>query len=98
MLSSVLNSERAAVPFVQKLSESKQHILLNKNRGEYGDNTVEKLSERLGVDPSVLGRLKLFAEKYPILAMWPKLTWSHFRILIPVEDDKTRLELTEMTA
>lgn len=73
----------------------KRHVLLNKDRAELGDRTIQKLGERLGVDPSVLGRLKLFAERYPVLATWPKLTWSHFRLLIPIEDDKTRLELTE---
>ena len=73
----------------------KRHVLLNKGRARLGDRTIEKLGSRLGVDPSVLGRLKLFAERYPVLATWPKLAWSHFRLLIPIEDDKTRLELTQ---
>ncbi len=73
----------------------RQHIFLNKGRAELGGRTIEKLGGQLGVDPSVLGRLKLFAEKYPVLATWPKLTWSHFRLLIPIEDDRTRLELTD---
>ena len=73
-----------------------QHIILNKNkRADLGERTVEKLAARIGVDQSVLQRCKRFADKYPVLATWPKLSWSHFRVLTPIEDDKTRLELTE---
>lgn len=73
-----------------------RHILLNKNkRADLGDHTIEKLAERVGVDQSVLQRCKQFAEKYPVLATWQKLTWSHFRVLITISDDKTRFELTQ---
>ncbi len=73
-----------------------RHILLNKNkRADFGDRTIAKLAERVGVHISVLRRCKLFAEKFPISAARHQLTWTHFRTLLPVEDDKTRLELTE---
>src|SRR3989338_3433734 len=73
-----------------------RYIILNKNkRADLGDRTIEKLAERIDIDQSVLQRCKLFSEKYPVLAARPKLTWTNYRILIPIEDDKTRLELTE---
>ncbi|MBI4430506.1 MAG: hypothetical protein HY587_02200 [Candidatus Omnitrophica bacterium] len=73
-----------------------KHIILNKNkRADLGDRTIEKLAERIDIDQSVLQRCKQFHEKYPVFATWQKLTWSHFRLLIPIEDDETRFELTE---
>src|SRR3989338_10970353 len=43
-----------------------RHILLNKERADLGDRTIEKLAKRVDVDVSVLQRCRKFAEKYPV--------------------------------
>ena len=71
-----------------------RHVRLNQGRAELGGKVIQKLGERLKIHPTVLRRSAQFAEKYPECATWRKLTWSHFRSLIAVSDDRTRLELT----
>ena len=74
------------------------HILTQKNRADYGSQVVERLSKDLEMNSSVLWRTIKFYERFPILAARPEsskslLTWTHYRSLITVSDDKKRLEL-----
>ena len=90
------NIEQEKVRTYWKAGEHIQkYILLNKTRADLGDRTIEKLAERIEVNKSILQRCRQFAEKYPVVATWRQLTWSHFRLLIPIFDEKTRLEMTE---
>lgn len=70
-------------------------VLRNKGRADYGRQVLLRLSEDLGIDQSVLQRSVRFAEQFPILARGPKLSWSHYRVLIPVEDEKKLFDLAE---
>ena len=62
------------------------HLLANRDRAGYGAKTVVRLSADLKVDRSVLQRCEKFYRAFPIWATWPKLTWAHFRTLLPIED------------
>ena len=68
-----------------------QDILKNKNRADYGDELLKKLSDKLTIDVSTLQRSIKFYETYPrISAARPKLDWTHYRALITVEDKRKR--------
>lgn len=66
------------------------YILENKERADYGENLFEKLADDLGIERTILQRSVKFYRTFPISASWHKLTWSHCRVLITVEDDERR--------
>ena len=70
-----------------------EYLLFNGERAEYGANTIQLLSDDLKIDRSVLGRCVKFYRAFPIWATWPKLTWAHFRELIPISAAKVRRTL-----
>jgi len=66
-------------------------------RAEYGKALLVELSSRLksdfgtGFDPSYLAKMRAFHLLFPILdALRPKLTWTHYRILLRVEKPDAR--------
>ena len=66
-------------------------------RAEYGQALVAELSSRLksefgkGFDPSNLAKMRAFYLTYPILdAVRPKLSWTHYRLLLQVEKPEAR--------
>jgi predicted nuclease of restriction endonuclease-like (RecB) superfamily len=66
-------------------------------RAEYGQQLLEKLSLRLskdfgkGFDPSNLWNMKGFYLAFPILdALRQELSWTHYRILLRINDEKER--------
>jgi predicted nuclease of restriction endonuclease-like (RecB) superfamily len=68
-----------------------------KNRAEYGKKLLESLSWRLrvdfgeGFDETNLRKIRQFYLIYPIRdALRLELTWTHYRILMRVEDSKAR--------
>jgi len=71
----------------------REHILLFKERADYGAKTIPKLAADVKVDRSVLHRCVRFFECFPIVATWPQLSWGHFRELIPIADPKQRRAL-----
>jgi len=71
----------------------REHVLLFKERADYGTKTIAKLAADVKVDRSVLHRCVRFFECFPIVATWPQLSWAHFRELIPVADAKERRAL-----
>lgn len=77
------------------------HILLNKDRADYGAKTVANIARDLSVDKTLLNRCVQFAKAYPrlpIVARGQQFSWSHYRKLIAIEDDRTRLLLERKTA
>src|SRR3989338_2430385 len=73
-----------------------EHILNHKGHAEYGGEVVKRLAKDLNVSETVLHRCIRFAQTYPrlpILATWPKFSWSHYRQLIAIPDNKRRLLL-----
>jgi endonuclease YncB( thermonuclease family) len=71
----------------------REHVLANQDRADYGAQTIPRLAADLKLDRSVLQRCDKFYRAFPIWATWPKLTWAHFRTLIPIADRKLRRSL-----
>ncbi|MDP2653252.1 MAG: DUF1016 N-terminal domain-containing protein [Candidatus Omnitrophota bacterium] len=76
-----------------------EHILRHESRSEhYGQEVVEKLSEDLTISVSTLWRCVQFARSFKILAARREslspLTWAHYRELITIPDEETRLSFT----
>ena len=72
-----------------------EHIFFQKGKADYGTRTVRRLAEELGIDSGELWRMVKFAQKFPILGRGLLLTWSHYRVLITIPDEKKRLEFAE---
>ncbi|MBI1977202.1 MAG: thermonuclease family protein [Candidatus Omnitrophica bacterium] len=72
-----------------------EHILHHKDRADYGKKVIVRLQKDLSVHETVLRRTIQFYEAFPIHATWRKLSWSHFRALLSVEDDQKRIELAK---
>jgi predicted nuclease of restriction endonuclease-like (RecB) superfamily len=67
------------------------------DRAEYGKGLLEYLSERLteefgkGFDVSTLRKMRKFYMLFPIRdSLSPELSWTHYRLLIRIDDDKRR--------
>lgn len=69
------------------------HVMNHRGRAGYGAQAVARLSADLGIDRSVLQRCVRFALTIPNWATWPNLAWAHYRVLIPIEDDRLRQSL-----
>ena len=66
-------------------------------RAEYGKAVLQDLSKQLsaeygkGFDASNLRRMRKFYQLFPIWdALRPKLSWTHYRILIRIENEHAR--------
>ncbi|MFH1360667.1 MAG: DUF1016 N-terminal domain-containing protein [Candidatus Omnitrophota bacterium] len=70
-----------------------EHLLENKKRAGYGESLYERLSKDVGKDASTLSKTVRFYRTYPILDRGPKLSWTHYRKLITVKDQKERKKL-----
>ena len=69
------------------------HILKNANRAEYGTQVMKRLAKDLNIDLSNLHRCVQFAKAYPktpIVGGRRQFTWTHFRKLLAIPDDKKR--------
>ncbi len=74
----------------------KEHLLANKDRADYGKKLVTRLSKDLDVEQTNLWRAIQFYGRFPILGRrreLPPLSWTHYRALIAVSDEKLRAEL-----
>lgn len=79
----------------QQIVEHEQH---GEARADYGKGLLKELAARLtidfgkGFDESNLRYMRLFYRCFPICdTLRHELTWSHYRRLISVEDEKARL-------
>ena len=72
-----------------------EHIFFQKGKADYGKRTVKRLSEELEIDLGELWRMIQFAKKFPILGPGRLLTWSHYRVLITIPDEKKMLALAD---
>jgi len=68
-----------------------------KARSEYGSYLLDELSKRLtaefgkGFDRTNISKMRAFFLSYPIVdALRPQLTWTHYRLLLRVDDDSVR--------
>ncbi|HEX2188760.1 MAG TPA: PDDEXK nuclease domain-containing protein [Longimicrobiaceae bacterium] len=79
---------------------------LTEGRGEYGRRILASLSQELeaefgrGFSYSSLTRMARFAELFPdqaiVASLMQVLTWSHFRLLLPIQDPLAREFYAEM--
>ena len=58
------------------------YILDNKDRADYGDQTVTRLAEEVGMSQTLLYQTLAFFRLEPILHARVKLGWTHYRILL----------------
>ncbi len=72
-----------------------QHILANDDRAEYGEKILSRLSGDLKLDETILNRTVKFYKSFPIPAARQELTWTHYRLLLTVDDPETRNALAE---
>ena len=70
-----------------------EHILLHKERADYGMEVIKRLSKDLTTSETELYRMLKFARLYPKMAPGPELSWSHYRALVAIDDQKEREEL-----
>ena len=72
-----------------------EHILQHKERAQYGERVLQRLSLDLGTSKRELHYMVEFARAYPIVPVPAQLSWSHYRELLAVNDEKERRELAE---
>jgi predicted nuclease of restriction endonuclease-like (RecB) superfamily len=88
------------------IGERIRHEILQSKRAEYGKQVLTALASRLtaeygrGFDKSALSRMVRFAELFPdrqiVATLSQKLGWSHFRELLPLEEELRRSFYAEM--
>ena len=76
-----------------------------KERADYGTFLIENLSEQLtrdfgkGFDRRNLFYMRKFYSAFPIVnALRSQLSWTHYRMIINVEDDKARMFYVDESA
>ncbi len=72
------------------------YILKNAYRAEYGAQVIKRLAKDLNIDLSNLRRCVQFVKIYPempIVGGRRQFTWTHFRKLIAISNDKKRARL-----
>ena len=67
-----------------------QHILLNQERAKYGERVLQRLAFDLGTSQTELSLMLQFARAYPIYSPGNKLSWSHYRSLLAINDSVER--------
>ena len=60
---------------------------------QYGDGLFERLSEDLEIDKRTLEKSVRLYQVFPIANTCPRLGWSHYRLLITVQEKEKRLDL-----
>jgi len=79
---------------------------LKDGRAKYGERIINQLAKLLtihygdGFDKTMLSRMVNFAKVYPdhriVATLWQQLSWSHFRVLIAMDDPLKRDFYAEM--
>jgi len=69
-----------------------------KHRADYGTQAIRLLSQDLKIDDRLLYYSLRFARSFPILHARAKLTWTHYRELAAIPDEKERLRFTKEAA
>jgi hypothetical protein len=68
-----------------------EHLLNYKDRADYGDQLFKVIAQQLNTRARALYTAVQFYETYPrILPARTQLTWSHYKILVSLEDDDKR--------
>ncbi len=72
-----------------------EHILVNKERAQYGERVLQRLSFDLGMSKRELHYMVEFARTYPIVPTSAQLSWGHYRDLLAINDPKERKEIED---
>lgn len=72
-----------------------EHVLLHKERAEYGAQVIIRLAKDLGTSETELKYMFQFARTYPICPQADELSWAHYRELLSVNDADVRNEIAE---
>lgn len=72
-----------------------EHILQHKERADYGTRVLSRLSKDLEISQTELSFMLQFARAYPIYSPANKLSWSHYRELLSLDDPREREEVTK---
>jgi len=71
------------------------HVLQHKERAEYGEKVLQRLSSDLGISHTELKYMLQFYRAYPIGRPADQLSWSQYQALLAVNDSKERDALAE---
>ncbi len=72
----------------------KEHLMQNADRADYGDNLIIQLATELDLAKTLLYDSVQFYEEYPnIFHAHGKLTWTHIRMLLTIQEKQSRQEL-----
>lgn len=69
------------------------HVLQSQKRGDYGKQVIQRLAGDLKTNQTLLYYALQFARSYKELPEADSMTWSHYRALLPVKDEKKRQSL-----
>ena len=67
-----------------------KHLLVNKDRADYGKQLYKRLSQDLEIGERLLYQISQFYNAYPDFKPSQNLKWSHYRLLTSVKDDEQR--------
>lgn len=74
------------------------HLLLNKDRANYGEKVFQKVSRNFGISKTELYYSVEFIRTYRIFPTSGKLTWSDYRDLLSINDETKRRALAHEAA
>jgi len=74
-----------------------EHILLFRERADYGAKTYRRLAEDTGIDGRTLQHCAQFQRYFPIASTCSQLEWSKCRLLCQVSDARQREKLRVQT-
>jgi len=72
-----------------------EHILLHKERAEYGKEVMPRLANDLGISLTEIRFMVQFARAYPIRRPVSELSWSHYERLLSINDPEERDKLAQ---
>ncbi|MDP3921129.1 MAG: DUF1016 N-terminal domain-containing protein [Candidatus Omnitrophota bacterium] len=75
-----------------------EHILLKKDRVEYGEAVIGRLGQDIGVSDRKLRYMVEFARTYPIRPPAANLSWAHYRDLLGIHAGDERQALVHLAA
>jgi endonuclease YncB( thermonuclease family) len=71
-----------------------KYLLANKAKAEYGEAVIQQVAQALEIGYRTLYWAMNFYERFPTMPdPRPRLTWTHFRILLSVKDETVRQAL-----
>ena len=65
-----------------------EHLRHHEDEPSYGKQVIGKLAANLEIGDDLLYRMLRFYEAFPISATWRKLTWTHYRTLARLPEEK----------